>query len=137
MSDKKERLKIDYFKEDPCNNCSQTFCQRLIDTCCRLKTDYEENSIAKQEAIEVMAKAMFEWQRPGCRGDVPIEDVWNNEQEGYEKLAEVALNALLKGVIKKKDNTVYELYTYNNGEKVTIGYSENMTDEKELETKYK
>lgn len=91
----------------------------------------------RQEAIEVMAKAIFEWQRPGCRGDVPIEDVWNNEQEGYEKLAEVALNALLKGVIKKKDNTVYELYTYNNGEKVTIGYSENMTDEKELEIKYK
>lgn len=91
----------------------------------------------RQEAIEVMAKAMFEWQRPGCRGDVPIEDVWNNEQEGYEKLAEVALNAFLKGVIKKKNNAVYELYTYNNGEKVTIGYAENMTDEKELEIKYK
>jgi len=53
--------------------------------------------ITRQQAIEVMAKAMFEWQRPGCRGDVPIEDVWNNEQEGYEKLAEVALNALLEG----------------------------------------
>lgn len=38
---------------------------------------------------------------------------------------------------KKKDNVVYELYAYNNGEKVTIGYSENMTDEKELEIKYK
>lgn len=54
-----------------------------------------------------------------------------------DKEPKEALNALLKGVIKKKDNTVYELYTYNNGEKVTIGYSENMTDEKELEIKYK
>lgn len=36
-----------------------------------------------------------------------------------------------------KNNIVYELYTYNNGEKITIGYSENMTDEKELEIKYK
>lgn len=56
----------------------------------------------RKEAIEKMAKAIFEWQRPGCRGDVPIEDVWNNEQEGYEKLAEVALNALLEGVKKWK-----------------------------------
>lgn len=56
--------------------------------------------MTRQEAIEIMAKAMFEWQRPGCRGDVPIEDVWNNEQEGYEKLAEAALNALLEGVKK-------------------------------------
>ena len=56
--------------------------------------------MTRQEAIEVMAKAIFEWQRPGCRGDIPIEDVWNNEQEGYEKLAEAALNALLEGVKK-------------------------------------
>lgn len=43
-----------------------------------------------------MAKAMFEWQRPGSRGDVPIEDVWQNEKCGFENLAEAALNALLE-----------------------------------------
>lgn len=87
-----------------------------------------------QEAIEVMAKALFLEDDFGRRWDlVTNEDI----KEGYRQRAKAALNALLKGVIKKKDNTVYELYTYNNGEKVTIGYSENMTDEKELEIKYK
>ena len=86
----------------------------------------------RQEAIEVMAKAL-------CHRHCPEKvctscDEW--EKYGTKEDAEAALNALLKGVIKK-DNTVYELYTYNNGEKVTIGYSENMTDEKELEIKYK
>ena len=51
--------------------------------------------ITRAEAVEKMAKAMFEWQRPGCRGDVPIEDVWQNEKCGFENLAEAALNALL------------------------------------------
>lgn len=52
--------------------------------------------MTRQEAIERMAKAMFEWQRPGSRGDVPIEDVWQNEKCGFENLAEAALNALLE-----------------------------------------
>ena len=71
---------------------------------CKLEGNATESvcggSMTRQEAIEIMAKAIFEWQRPGCRGDVPIEDVWNNEQEGYEKLAEAAFNALLEGVKK-------------------------------------
>lgn len=76
----------------------------------------------RQEAIEVVAKRLI------------FEGV--NHLECHT-IAKWCLDALLKGVIKKKDNTVYELYTYNDGEKVTIGYSENMTDEKELEIKYK
>lgn len=51
----------------------------------------------KEEMIEKIAKAMFEWQRPGCRGDVPIEDVWQNEKCGFENLAKAALDALLEG----------------------------------------
>ena len=99
MADKEERIKISYFNGNPCLNCEeQNHCvdYRLK---CHLIRDYNKG-ISKQEAIAVMAKAIFEWQRPGCRGDVPIEDVWNNEQEGYEKSAEVALNALLEGVKK-------------------------------------
>lgn len=42
-----------------------------------------------------MARAMFEWQRPGSKGDVPIEDVWQNEKCGFENLAKIALDALL------------------------------------------
>ena len=49
----------------------------------------------RQEAIECMARAMFEWQRPGSKGDVPIEDVWQNEKCGFENLAKTALDALL------------------------------------------
>ncbi len=52
----------------------------------------------KSKAIEKMAIAMFEWQRPGSRGDVPIEDVWQNEKSGFENLAEAALDALLAEV---------------------------------------
>jgi len=52
-------------------------------------------TITRQEAIECMARAMFEWQRPGSRGDVPIEDVWQYEKCGFENLAEAALDALL------------------------------------------
>ena len=52
--------------------------------------------LSRQEAIERMAMAMFEWQRPGSGGDVPIEDVWQNEKCGFENLAEAALNALLE-----------------------------------------
>ena len=94
MADKEERIEIYYFKNDPCKGCNAKEECKYFKIKCGLKIDYKK-AIAKQEAIEVMAKAIFEWQRPGCRGDVPIEDVWNNEQEGYEKLAEAALNALL------------------------------------------
>ena len=52
--------------------------------------------VSRQEAIERMAMAMFEWQRPGSGGDVPIEDVWQNEKCGFENLAEAALNALFE-----------------------------------------
>ena len=79
MADKEERIWIEYEKK-PLKGA--TYSARCLVT-------------TRTEAIEVMAKAIFEWQRPGCRGDVPIEDVWNNEQEGYEKLAKAALNALL------------------------------------------
>ena len=51
--------------------------------------------ITRQEAIEKMALAMFERERPGSRGEVPIEDVWQDLKEGYLASAEAALNALL------------------------------------------
>lgn len=67
---------------------------------CKLEGNATESvcggSITRTEAIERMAKAMFEWQRPGSRGDVPIEDVWQNEKCGFENLAEAALNSLLE-----------------------------------------
>lgn len=88
-----------------------------------------------QEAIKVMAKGIFEDMLKGH--NLTWEDADISAKKPFINQAEAALNALLKGVIKKKDNAVYELYTYNNSEKVTIGYAENMTDEKELEIKYK
>lgn len=96
MTDKEERILIltTKNKNGDCECVTQDGCH-VNDSCAICNV-----GMTRQEAIEVMAKAIFEWQRPGCRGDVPIEDVWNNEQEGYEKLAEVALNALLKGVKK-------------------------------------
>lgn len=106
----------------------------------------------KEERIEI---STYDFNNKEWNGDIPIDilKVYTRQEaieviakrlifEGVNyfecnAIAKWCLDALLEGVIKKKDNTVYELYTYNNGEKVTIGYSENMTDEKELETKYK
>ena len=64
---------------------------------CIKKITYNKGikNISRQEAIEKMALAIFERERPGSRGEVPIEDVWQDLKEGYLASAEAALNALL------------------------------------------
>lgn len=102
MAEERIGIKIEIY--DPCGRCT------IKDKCAKNKDQQafliDPNSCfqykllhrlpTKAEVIERMAKAMFEWQRPGSRGDVPIEDVWQNEKCGFENLAEAALNALLE-----------------------------------------
>ena len=99
MAEKEERiiLTVNVFKEHPCADCGNPYkpnCGNGKFPACDLKRKYKKG-LTKETAIERMAKAMFEWQRPGSGGDVPIEDVWQNERIGFENLAEAALNALL------------------------------------------
>ena len=51
--------------------------------------------LPRTEAIERMALGMFEYERPGCKGEVPIEDVWQDYKNHYTSLAEAALDALV------------------------------------------
>ncbi len=51
--------------------------------------------ITRTEAIERMAISMFEYERPGCKGEVPIEDVWPDYKNHYKSIAEAALDALM------------------------------------------
>lgn len=67
------------------NDCTYDVCKQ-----CSL-------GMPRQEVIEKMALAMFERERPGSRGEVPIEDVWQDLKYGYLASAEAALNALLEG----------------------------------------
>lgn len=93
MAEKEERQKRLLIKEYDlvCDLTDCKYCEEK-DWCS------EKDGMTRQEAIERMALSMFEWQRPGSGGDVPIEDVWQNEKCGFENLAEVALDALLSGV---------------------------------------
>ena len=72
-------------------------CGHCKDDCIK-KITYNKGikNISVKEAIEKMANAMFERERPGCRGEVPIEDVWQDLKDRYLTLAEAALNALLE-----------------------------------------
>lgn len=63
-----------------------------------IEGDYGDfyNTISRTQAIERMALGMFEYERPGCKGEVPIEDVWQDYKNHYTSLAESALDALIK-----------------------------------------
>ena len=91
MTENEERISV-LLTKNPCKECSVKKCTRK----CMFGILFEKApGITRQEAIECMARAMFEWQRPGSRGDIPIEDVWQYEKCGFENLAEAALDALL------------------------------------------
>ena len=54
--------------------------------------------MSRTEVIDRMALGMFEYERPGCKGEVPIEDVWQDYKNHYTSLAEAAFDALITEV---------------------------------------
>ncbi len=52
--------------------------------------------LPRTEAIERMAISMFEYERPCCKGEVPIEDVWQYYKNHYIGLAAAAFDGLLE-----------------------------------------
>ena len=54
--------------------------------------------VSRTEVIDRMALGMFEYERPGCKGEVPIEDVWQDYKNHYTSLAEAAFDALITEV---------------------------------------
>jgi hypothetical protein len=90
------RISCDPFDDKDGMYCDKSGkCVRVTEKECSKCKDPVLLGMSRQEAIEKMALAMFERERPGSRGEVPIEDVWQDLKEGYLASAEAALNALL------------------------------------------
>lgn len=86
-----ERIYISHYTKDVCSDCLHDHCYEGLCNC-----DFEyKNGITRQEAIEVMAKAIhfFEW---GHNKNMPQWTELNNDiQDDYKNMAKAALNALL------------------------------------------
>lgn len=93
MAEKEERIYVRKYGEDnPCDTCDDTSGEEC-DFCVE---NYEWNaSISRQEAIERMAKSVYDT-FSGCAHITPFEQVEDKYKQGYYKRAEAALNALLE-----------------------------------------
>lgn len=92
MADKEERISIQSFKYNPCENCDEYCYCKKHDIKCVLGKDYN-NGMTRQKAIEVMAKEIYKrrWIESECKNK---NTLGFSICKGY---AEIALNALLEG----------------------------------------
>lgn len=88
-----EKVYIDYFEEEPCKDCNAIENCKSLGIECTVREHYID-AMPKKEAIEVMAKAIFN----KCYDYRYKWEVANEETKTVFRLyAREALNALLKG----------------------------------------
>lgn len=111
MADKEERIMVGKIPNDVCVHQGQKLsmekgleiiCYKKASGICNKKRCKIKQSvgITRQEAIEVMAKAICHHPYPSCEGCIAEKKKKACKQafEGMKELAEAALNALLEGV---------------------------------------
>lgn len=92
MENNEERILIIKITSDPYTCDIGGICK---DKVC-LKT-LCEMGMTRQEAIEVMAKAIRSWEFPYSPRQIGWEDLREDTKDDYREMAEAALNALLEG----------------------------------------